>query len=319
MATVYLPMEAATGPSAVDDAPSGPAPDGGGFSLIEPPAARGVGACALPADAASRWIAFASTRDGILSDLYLVRADGSAVGSLLVDGHQNVEPAISPDGRWLAFASAKSYFEPDLDVYVMDLETYAVRQLTFQGGSKPSWSPDSQTIAFWYARGISVVPAAGGTPRRLAPQSSGQDPVFTPDGTGLVYSAGNGLNFLAFDGGTRPIVPSTPGASIGAPAITPDGLTVAFEYDSYLTETIALVPFTGSTNAPQAEKENPSGWAGSPAWGPDGVLAFGYAPPGLGPAGIAVSTAPGSPPCMLVTGTANNGPSWAPAGFQPHR
>ncbi len=111
------------------------------------------------------------------------------------------EPAWSPDGSSIAFASDRAAPTSALDtrslvdLYVCDARGGNVRRLTRASGrdAAPAWSPDNTRIAFHSDRvqaGRNVIyvldVADPEQVRRIAP---GRDPVFTPDGTGLVYAA----------------------------------------------------------------------------------------------------------------------------------
>ncbi len=104
-------------------------------------------------------------------------------------------PAWSPDGRTLVFA-------PELprggaNLIALSLATMETRLLTSGEGwdDFPVFSPDGQTVAFVRdvasARDMYVVPARGGTPRRLTFDDLcvwGR-PAWTPDGGSLIYAS----------------------------------------------------------------------------------------------------------------------------------
>ena len=59
-------------------------------------------------------------------------------------------------------------------------------------GAKPKWSPDGQWISYGVNKPgsnlIYVVPAAGGSPRQLAPElASARPPIWSPDGKYLLF------------------------------------------------------------------------------------------------------------------------------------
>ncbi len=99
------------------------------------------------------------------------------------------EPALSPDGRLLAYASDRSG-EGNLDIWVQQLGGGDPIRLTTHEAddSSPSFSPDGNRIVFLSRRddrGIYVVPALGGTPRRISDR--GAEPRFSPDGDRVSY------------------------------------------------------------------------------------------------------------------------------------
>ena len=102
------------------------------------------------------------------------------------------QPALSPDGRLLAYASNRGE-EGNLDIWVQQLGGgNPIRRTTDEANDQtPSFSPDGNRIVFRSNRdggGIYVVPALGGSPRRIA--AAGRDPRFSPDGSHVSYSTG---------------------------------------------------------------------------------------------------------------------------------
>ena len=100
------------------------------------------------------------------------------------------QPALSPDGRLLAYASNRGE-EGNLDIWVQQLGGgNPIRLTTDEANDQtPSFSPDGNRIVFRSARdggGIYVVPALGGSPRRIA--AAGSNPRFSPDGSHVSYS-----------------------------------------------------------------------------------------------------------------------------------
>ena len=136
--------------------------------------------------------------------LYLVDVPSGKAEQITSGPWDEGAPAWSPDGTWIAFHSNRTP-DPDRnvnsDIWVMEAKAAALpRQLTTGPGREtlPAWSPDGRSIAFSYwadpklyfynLQRLAVVPADGGSSRELgaALDRSFDDPVWTPDGTGLL-------------------------------------------------------------------------------------------------------------------------------------
>lgn len=295
----------------------GPTPEGGAWQ------------CALPTEAAGRWIAFDSTFGGYNRDIYMARADGSGLGRLTTDPTTEKEPAFSNSGRWLAFTSDRT---GTMQVYLMDLLTYEIRQLTSfsAGADEPSWSPDDAKIAFHSGASVYVMGMDGSDPQvvgtGLDAFNAYQYPVFTRDGTRLLFDRNNEIDTLLLDGGGFRYVIDNTTTTIKAPAVSPDGVNVAFSYVPG-SQVIAVAPFAASSDAFSCQTivSGSRGSARKPAWGTASVVAFedGQVLSSswqIVEASIALSTGPGSTPCQLANGqTDSRNPAWAPVGFQPTR
>lgn len=155
------------------------------------------------------------------------------------------DASFAPDGSALVYTSDRS---GAFEIYRRDLGPGGAESQLTAGGHQsfePVYSPDGQWIAFHSQgrRGLWLIPAAGGTPKRLT--SEGSRPAFSPDGEWIVYQTqsnpqtsetsigaigASNLRLVKVDGSserelTRQSVP--PGAH-GAPAFSPDGRWVAF-------------------------------------------------------------------------------------------
>lgn len=96
-------------------------------------------------------------------------------------------PKLSPDGRQTAFTA--------LGALYVQSDGAGPRKLVSEDAFQPSWSPDGRTLTYvtWSPAGGSLwtIPVAGGTPRRLASGAFFTEPLFTPDGSGVVAMRAN--------------------------------------------------------------------------------------------------------------------------------
>jgi Tol biopolymer transport system component len=197
-------------------------------------------------------------------------------------------PALSPDGRQVAFCWSGEN-EDNLDVYVKLVGPGPPLRITLDPApeSFPAWSPDGTQIAFCRRTGhlegsLVVVPALGGPERVVLEGLIGGRAAFTPDGKSLVVSIRDamdgGLGLFLLDlatGASRRLTHSPPSNWAGdqAPAVSPDGRTVAFARALTRSNSeIYLLPLPSGTEAPgEPVRLTAEGTtAAEPAWTPDG-------------------------------------------------
>jgi len=101
--------------------------------------------------------------------LRVVSRGGGLPVTLATDVEASEYPSWSPDGRYLTFAAGSP-----IRVWVVSAAGGEPRELTPSGGDYPQWSPDGRWIAYsvWTQdsdpdQGAWVVPADGGTPRKV--------------------------------------------------------------------------------------------------------------------------------------------------------
>ena len=97
------------------------------------------------------------------------------------------DATFSSDGRFIAYASDRA---GNFDIWVQPVAGGEPIQITKSSTheTQPDWSPDSSMIAYRSEAdggGIHVVPALGGTERRLA--QGGYRPRFSPDGSSVMF------------------------------------------------------------------------------------------------------------------------------------
>jgi len=147
-------------------------------------------------------IAFTRIRDGDLSSIYVMNADGTGYPRRLTTGStSDASPAWSPDGTKIAFQSSRR--SPNGDIYIINAcceesTTNKVQPLTnnrgYNGSSDPTWSPDGKKIAFTSIRNgrassIYVMNADGSGRTRLTEHAENgvSSPTWSPDGAHIAF------------------------------------------------------------------------------------------------------------------------------------
>jgi Tol biopolymer transport system component/DNA-binding winged helix-turn-helix (wHTH) protein len=150
-----------------------------------------------------RYIAFMHVNHGGLPGIFVVPALGGPPRKLLeFTTTQDCNPGLdwSPDGKFVLFANRSG--DQPCSVQQLTIEDLSVRQLSSPpvpsvGDSDAQYSPDGQSIAFIRdikdIRDIYVMPASGGTPRRVTFDNRLMVGVaWTPDSQELVFSSNRG-------------------------------------------------------------------------------------------------------------------------------
>ena len=146
-------------------------------------------------------IAFTSARDGGLTDLaiWVMQANGTGQTKLTTQVGNEIFPSWSPDGTRIAFEKQGTGFQ----VYVMNADGSNQVNLTAVNGNnferEPRWSPDGQLIAFYRQVGfqneIYTMNPDGSLPTNLTNNASNDyEPIFSPDGTQIVFVTNRGGN-----------------------------------------------------------------------------------------------------------------------------
>ena len=235
-------------------------------------------------------------------NLYLFEQPGSPPRRLTTNPGLDYNAAISPDGRWVVFTSERTG-SPDLYRLRLDVEHPGAPQpllATNVMEDAATFSPDGRTLVFVSTRDgspdIFTMPfapddaGAPGEPINLTRHEAGDyNPVFSPDGTRILFSSSRD----ASDAGSATAaaanayeaselyVMHADGTGVrrlthhegwdGSPAWTPEGESIAFYSERDGEPRIYRMREDGSGSRPVGA---PGAAALSPAFGPDGRLAF---------------------------------------------
>ncbi|MEE8376270.1 MAG: hypothetical protein V3S26_08125, partial [Acidimicrobiia bacterium] len=130
-------------------------------------------------------------------DLMVINTDGTGL-SRLADSGSESGALWSPDGTHVAFSRT---IEGNIQVYVVGADGSGLFQLTDTvDGAYHDWSPDGTLIAFNGNDHLYVVGADGSDLALLSDLTIGR-PVFSPDGTRIVFTAdrSDGIDIYVID------------------------------------------------------------------------------------------------------------------------
>ena len=189
-------------------------------------------------------------------------------------GHAVTSTSVtwSPDGRQLAYDVGRAG-RPDRGTAIAvsrpDGSKRRVITPAHENAVAPAWSPDGRRIAYVFASAggqyadrsgaVEVVPAAGGTPRKVSGIYDGYDPTWAPDSQAVYFAAGGsggqGLVeaptkrhssvVLAFDCTARLRC-----GTVGSPTFAPGSQTLGFLASvDHPARTLVAIVRSGSTTA----------------------------------------------------------------------
>ena len=228
-----------------------------------------------------KWIAFDSDRGGT-SDVYKMALPDGVPIQLTTDVHDDFLPAWSPEGSWIAYQSWRNG-NRDLRVVSADGTTdVAVTNTPFQE-RMADWSPDGAHITFYSdSTGPSEIFVAdrepdgnwGGT-RRLT-HGGGSQPKWSPDGTTILYTRGDGVYAVGSDGSNERKLIDNPADSVGIAQLVdlavwaPDGQSIYLK----TIDGFWVAPRSGGTPRLIVRFDDPDRPAGRQEFATDGKLLF---------------------------------------------
>jgi dipeptidyl aminopeptidase/acylaminoacyl peptidase len=251
-------------------------------------ALRNVGGMQMSPD--GEWVAYTvsvldSVRDRSMSDLYMVKWDGSRTVRLTYTPEGEGSPRWSPDGRYLSFTAnrnssgAPGSAQAGAQIWLLDRSGGEATRLTeVRGGvSSYAWSPDAKRIVMVVQDPDSAAqpPQGGDTTRARTAKPIVVDRYhFKQDGQG--YLGNRRSHLYLFDVERRRAEQLTSGQYTESnPSWSPDGQTIAFvsergpdpdrsnDANLYVVDARA-----GATPRQLTTWNGPDG--GEPQWSPDG-------------------------------------------------
>lgn len=178
-------------------------------------------------------LVYASDQSGSW-DIWIRNPADSNEKQLTVNKSGNLLPSVSPDGRYVFFTSIRT---DNWNIWRMDIDGGNPKQITNGNlDHSSSCSPDGKWLVYVHdasASGLSTlwkVSTDGGTPIQLTDRESA-DPVFSPDGTLIACSYGNGkVAIIRSEGGEPLKIFDIPTPFLIDPGFqwTSDGRAVAF-------------------------------------------------------------------------------------------
>ncbi len=223
------------------------------------------------------------------------------IGKKRGGGELNLGPALSPDGKRVVFLSERDLFS--IDLFLADADTgKVIRKLTSTATdphfdslefieSAGAWSADGRRFvqsAVRKGRGAFFVidPDTGHRLQEIALKDIGSvtNPVFTPDGDRVIFSALQGglLDLWEYDlrNGERRRLTDDVFAEL-QPAVSPDGTHVAFTTDRFTTrlDTLDFGEYrVGILDLSSGDVRELPGYPGArnsnPQWSPDGKTIY---------------------------------------------
>ena len=218
-------------------------------------------------------------------------------------------PSLSPDGKQIAYVWSGEK-NNDFDLYVQLVSGGNPLRLKANPTGKAAWSADGSRLAFTRRNGLYVMPALGGSPKRIASPPDGSfasSVAWAPDGAFFVVVTGKpGLSLVPGDGGKLRDLTNPPGADDHSPAISPDNGTVAFvRHTSNYNSQLFVLPVGRDGSAAGEPKQITNGvWdIGEVDWSPDGKeILFAGSPGSNNPTLWRVPRQGGKPVRLIVPG-----------------
>lgn len=179
-----------------------------------------------------KWIAFHDTPEGYefhASNIFIMRPDGGAIKQLTFHGDGAAAcPTWSPDSKRIVYCLWKDQAH---QIWVVDIEDSRAKQITHEGSNGyPVWAPSNEII--FHREDISpaklfIMDQDGNNQKECNLfQTGDQEPVWSRDGSKIVFIRDGGICVVSADGAN---LNEIPGAShVVEVSWSPDGQTIVY-------------------------------------------------------------------------------------------
>ena len=250
------------------------------------------------------------------TEIFRVAATGGPIERVVGTARRAAFPFLSADGRGLIYAANPD--SVDLSLWWRDLKTGRDTRLTTGVGeyTHPSLSRDGRRLVGTVIdsrQSLERIPIAFDRPVAFEPLTDGYsgdiDPVWSPDGSRLVFSSSRTGNRTLWSAGSRMEQPTplTTGVAIDErPAFSPDGQQIAFVSDRSGRRGVWIVSADGGSPRLVAHADV----VDTLSWSPDGRRLVYATPIGDAPGLMIMDVADGTT-TRLPTPAAAAAPAWS--------
>lgn len=182
-----------------------------------------------------RNIAFESDRTGV-SQVFIMRYDGSHQTQLTSNSRPSTQPAISGDGSKIVFVRSVDFITPS-DIYIMNSDGSNPTVIpNTSGANSPALNYDASKLTFTAFDGthntvfLMDIDGSNKTNIMSAPRTLGESPKFSPDDSKIIYCADAVMNhqIIIYDIASATDTIARDETNIKYPCFSPDGSKIIF-------------------------------------------------------------------------------------------